>query len=401
MILAGEGKHFSAGHDLKALVGQEEADEWVEHARDPRGQVPPREGHVLRPLQADPRLPQADHRRGPGQLRGRRPHAGLHVRPHRGRRRRRVLQPGAADDRGRRSSCWSSRGSWASARPRSSCGPARPSTPRRPGAWAWSTGWCRRAELAARTRELADRVALVPPATAQVVKDSLNHTGRPHGPVRRRGSTTSWPTTGCTTPPPPLEALEVRKTTRLDEGGACRPRPRATCRPSAADVAGDGGPTASAPPARCTGIRVLDVGTRISAPFCAGLLGELGADVIKVELPGGGRLHADHGPVRRRPASDGPGYSLSWAVEGRGRRGVTCDLRTPDGQALFRRLAATRRRGLRELPPRHHGALAPRPRRPRPAPGLRAHQRVRPGRPLLAAARASTAWASPTAGCST
>ena len=46
----------------------------------------------------------------------------------------------------------------------------------------------------------------------------------------------------------------------------------------------DGGSTGG--PLR--GIRVIDVGTRISAPFCAGLLGELGADVIKVELPGEG-----------------------------------------------------------------------------------------------------------------
>ena len=93
----------------------------------------------------------------------------------------------------------------------------------------------------------------------------------------------------------------------------------------------DGGPLA--------GIRVLDVGTRISAPFCAGLLGELGADVIKVELPGQGDFMRTMGPFV--PVEGGPDYSLSWAVEGRGRRGVTCDLRQPDGQALFRRLAAT------------------------------------------------------------
>ena len=36
------------------------------------------------------------------------------------------------------------------------------------------------------------------------------------------------------------------------------------------------------------GLRVIDVGTRISAPFCAGLLGEMGAEVIKVEQPGAG-----------------------------------------------------------------------------------------------------------------
>jgi succinyl-CoA---D-citramalate CoA-transferase len=87
------------------------------------------------------------------------------------------------------------------------------------------------------------------------------------------------------------------------------------------------------------GIRVIDVGTRISAPFCAGLLGELGADVIKVELPGGGDFMRTMGPFV--PVDDGPGYSLSWAVEGRGRRGVTCDLRAPEGKELFKRLVAS------------------------------------------------------------
>ncbi len=86
------------------------------------------------------------------------------------------------------------------------------------------------------------------------------------------------------------------------------------------------------------GIRVIDVGTRISAPFCAGLLGELGADVIKVELPGQGDFMRTMGPFV--PVEDGPDYSLSWAVEGRGRRGVTCDLRNPEGKELFKRLVA-------------------------------------------------------------
>ncbi|HEY1652095.1 MAG TPA: CaiB/BaiF CoA-transferase family protein [Acidimicrobiales bacterium] len=87
------------------------------------------------------------------------------------------------------------------------------------------------------------------------------------------------------------------------------------------------------------GIRVIDVGTRISAPFCAGLLGELGADVIKVELPGEGDFMRTMGPFV--PVEDGPDYSLSWSVEGRGRRGVTCDLRHPEGKELFKRLVAT------------------------------------------------------------
>jgi crotonobetainyl-CoA:carnitine CoA-transferase CaiB-like acyl-CoA transferase len=82
------------------------------------------------------------------------------------------------------------------------------------------------------------------------------------------------------------------------------------------------------------GVRVLDLGTRIAAPFCAGLLGEQGADVIKIEQPGSGDFMRDIGPFE-------DGYSLFWAVEGRGRRSVTLDLRQEEGQRLFRELAAT------------------------------------------------------------
>jgi crotonobetainyl-CoA:carnitine CoA-transferase CaiB-like acyl-CoA transferase len=82
-------------------------------------------------------------------------------------------------------------------------------------------------------------------------------------------------------------------------------------------------------------VRVLDLGTRIAAPFCAGLLGEQGAEVIKIEQPGSGDFMREIGPFTEE------GYSLFWAVEGRGRRSVTLNLRTPRGQELFRSLAAT------------------------------------------------------------
>jgi formyl-CoA transferase len=87
-------------------------------------------------------------------------------------------------------------------------------------------------------------------------------------------------------------------------------------------------------PGPLDGLRVIDVGTRIGAPFCAGLLGEWGAEVIKVEQPGAGDFMRTIGPFA-------DGYSLFWAVEGRGRKSVTCDLRTAEGQDLFRRLTAT------------------------------------------------------------
>jgi crotonobetainyl-CoA:carnitine CoA-transferase CaiB-like acyl-CoA transferase len=81
------------------------------------------------------------------------------------------------------------------------------------------------------------------------------------------------------------------------------------------------------------GIRILDVGTRIAAPFAATLLGDFGAEVIKVELPGSGDFMRTIGPFEQ-------GHSLWWAVEGRNKKSVTLDLRVPRGQELFRALVA-------------------------------------------------------------
>ncbi len=81
------------------------------------------------------------------------------------------------------------------------------------------------------------------------------------------------------------------------------------------------------------GIRLLDLGTRIGAPFAATLFADLGADVIKVELPGQGDFMRTIGPFV-------DGWSLFWAVEGRGKRSITLDLRKPAGQELLRRLVA-------------------------------------------------------------
>ena len=92
-------------------------------------------------------------------------------------------------------------------------------------------------------------------------------------------------------------------------------------------------------PGPLDGLRVLDLGTRISAPFCAGLLGEQGADVIKVEQPGTGDFMRDIGPFVDDGTTGARGYSLFWAVEGRGRRSVTIDLRRPEGQEVLRDLA--------------------------------------------------------------
>ena len=107
------------------------------------------------------------------------------------------------------------------------------------------------------------------------------------------------------------------------------------------DGTGPGGPRPTPATAPLAGLRVVDVGTRISAPFCAGLLGDMGAEVIKVEDPRGGDFMRTIGPFVPTD-DDGPG--LLDVVGGggpRAARGVTLDLRQPAGQELFRRLAAT------------------------------------------------------------
>jgi crotonobetainyl-CoA:carnitine CoA-transferase CaiB-like acyl-CoA transferase len=79
------------------------------------------------------------------------------------------------------------------------------------------------------------------------------------------------------------------------------------------------------------GVRVLDLGTRIAAPFAATLLAEFGAEVYKVELPGSGDFLREIGPF----VGD---YSLWWAVDNRAKKSITLDLRHPEGRELFLRL---------------------------------------------------------------
>ena len=80
------------------------------------------------------------------------------------------------------------------------------------------------------------------------------------------------------------------------------------------------------------GLKVLELGALIAGPFCAKLLGEFGADVIKVEPPGQGD------PLRKwRYMRDGT--SLWWHVQSRNKRSVALDLRKPEGQAIAKALA--------------------------------------------------------------
>ena len=79
------------------------------------------------------------------------------------------------------------------------------------------------------------------------------------------------------------------------------------------------------------GLRVLDISNVIAGPFAAGMLGDFGADVLKVELPGVGD------PCRGMPPHK-EGKPLIWKVTNRNKKAITLDLRKPEGCELFKRL---------------------------------------------------------------
>ncbi|MET9490720.1 CoA transferase [Nocardia sp. NPDC006630] len=81
-------------------------------------------------------------------------------------------------------------------------------------------------------------------------------------------------------------------------------------------------------------LRVIEMGQLLAGPFCGQLLGDLGAEVIKLESPGRGDPMREWG--REKPY----GRSLWWPVVARNKKSVTCNLRTPAGQQLARDLIA-------------------------------------------------------------
>lgn len=86
------------------------------------------------------------------------------------------------------------------------------------------------------------------------------------------------------------------------------------------------------------GLRVLDLSILFSAPQVSAILGDLGADVVKLEPPArDGKPGGD--PMRTMGAQRG-GKSLMWALVSRNKRTVTCDPATPAGRALLHRLVA-------------------------------------------------------------
>lgn len=79
------------------------------------------------------------------------------------------------------------------------------------------------------------------------------------------------------------------------------------------------------------GLRVLDLGQMIAAPFCASLLADMGAEVIKIERPGKGDIARDALPKQ-------DGVSTYFVAFNRSKRGLSLDLKTEKGQEVLSRL---------------------------------------------------------------
>lgn len=79
------------------------------------------------------------------------------------------------------------------------------------------------------------------------------------------------------------------------------------------------------------GLKVIELGQLIAGPFAAKLLGEFGAEIIKIEPPAGGD------PLRKWRLLEN-GTSLWWHVQSRNKKSVTLDLKAPEGQEILRKL---------------------------------------------------------------
>jgi crotonobetainyl-CoA:carnitine CoA-transferase CaiB-like acyl-CoA transferase len=87
-------------------------------------------------------------------------------------------------------------------------------------------------------------------------------------------------------------------------------------------------------------LRVLDISRALAGPYCSMMLGDLGAEVIKVEQPGRGDESRSWGPpFVGKPYSSYPGESTYFMAMNRSKRSLTVDLKSTEGQEIIKRLA--------------------------------------------------------------
>jgi crotonobetainyl-CoA:carnitine CoA-transferase CaiB-like acyl-CoA transferase len=82
------------------------------------------------------------------------------------------------------------------------------------------------------------------------------------------------------------------------------------------------------------GLRVIELGVLLAGPFCGQLLGDLGAEVIKIEPPGQGDPMRDWGTIKPK------GQGLWFPIVARNKKCITANMRTPEGQQILKDLVA-------------------------------------------------------------
>ncbi len=86
-----------------------------------------------------------------------------------------------------------------------------------------------------------------------------------------------------------------------------------------------------------TGLKVIDCGSYIAAPAAATILGDLGADVIKIEPPGAGDAYRKLPQLPGNPVSE---HGYAWLLDSRSKRGLALDMGSADGQQVLHDLVA-------------------------------------------------------------
>src|SRR5437868_12573450 len=89
------------------------------------------------------------------------------------------------------------------------------------------------------------------------------------------------------------------------------------------------------------GVRVLDASRVLAGPYCGQILGDLGAEVLKIERPGSGDDTRSWGPPFLKDKDGGETRESAYFLSvNRGKKSVTLDIAKPEGQRIARALAA-------------------------------------------------------------
>ena len=101
------------------------------------------------------------------------------------------------------------------------------------------------------------------------------------------------------------------------------------------------------------GLRVIEMGQLLAGPFCGQMMGDFGAEVIKVEQPKIGD------PMRGWGREKPHGLSLWWPVIARNKKSITLNLREKAGSDILKELVAKSDILIENFPPRNHGEMGP------------------------------------------